>query len=189
VETALCTVPGICWTNAPGPAKPRIVHFPALLDKSHLQQKVHVVGKTIMVDEITYHGSPYVVTKHKLDNGEIDFSQEPMTLDYLGRLFATRSGDKGGNANLGIFGKTPESYAFLKQFLTVERLKTLLPDTVPFEIIRYDFPNLLGLNFYLIGFLGEGVAASIKVDVQAKTLGEYLRAKKVLLPKWLMTKD
>jgi len=71
---------------------------------------------------------------------------------------------------------------FLKEFLTVKKLKELLPDTAPFKIVRYDFPNLLGLNFYLIGFLGDGVAAKTKMDGQAKTLGEYLRAKVIDVP-------
>ena len=100
----------------------------------------------------------------------------------LGLLYAARSGDKGGNANLGVWAKTPKSYVFLKIFLTVEKLKTILPDTENFAINRYDFPNLLGLNFVLHDFLQEGVAASTKMDGQAKTLGEYLRMKQIDIP-------
>ena len=109
-----------------------------------------------------------------------------LLIRFLGKLFATRSGDKGSNANLGVWGKTPERYAFLKEFLTVEKLKELMPEARPYEVIRYDFPNLLGLNFYLIGFLQEGVAASTKVDGQAKSLGEYLRAKIIEVPERLL---
>ncbi|MFZ1987020.1 MAG: hypothetical protein WAU91_21590, partial [Desulfatitalea sp.] len=100
----------------------------------------------------------------------------------LGRAFATRSGDKGGNANLGIWGRTPEAYAFLQSFLTTERLKALLPDCAPYAIERYELPNLLAVNFYIRGLLGDGVAASVRSDPQAKTLGEYLRAKVVEMP-------
>ena len=46
----------------------------------------------------------------------------------LGRIFGTRSGDKGGNANLGVWAKNVEGYLFLKQFLTSKKLKELLPD-------------------------------------------------------------
>jgi len=105
----------------------------------------------------------------------------------LGRVFATRSGDKGGNANLGVWGTSQESYSFLQAFLTVEKLKELLPDTEKYEIERYEFPNLLAVNFYLRGFLGDGVAASVKMDPQAKTLGEYLRAKIITVPETLYT--
>ena len=95
----------------------------------------------------------------------------------FGRIYATRSGDKGGNANLGVWGKTPEAYAFLKEFLTTKKLKELLKDMGGYEIERYEFPNLFAVNFYIRGVLGEGVAASLRSDPQAKTLGEYLRAK------------
>ena len=52
-----------------------------------------------------------------------------------------------------------------------------------FEIEKYDLPNLFAVNFYIKGVLGEGVAASFRNDPQAKTLGEYLRAKKIYVPK------
>jgi hypothetical protein len=100
----------------------------------------------------------------------------------FGRIFATRSGDKGGNANLGVWGKTPEAYAFLREFLTPEKLKDLLKDMSGYEIERYEFPNLYAVNFYIRGVLGEGVAASLKSDPQAKTLGEYLRARVIEAP-------
>ncbi|MFO7884230.1 MAG: hypothetical protein R6U68_05355 [Desulfobacteraceae bacterium] len=100
----------------------------------------------------------------------------------LGRLFAARSGDKGGNANLGVWAGTDQAHAFLSHYLTCDCLKTLLPDLEPFEITRYDLPNLRAVNFYIKGLLGHGVAASMRSDPQAKTLGEYLRAKIIPVP-------
>ena len=55
-----------------------------------------------------------------------------------------------------------------------------------FDIEKYEFPNLLALNFYIKGVLGEGVAASFRNDPQAKTLGEYLRAKAIEVPESLV---
>jgi hypothetical protein len=100
----------------------------------------------------------------------------------LGRVFASRSGDKGGNANLGIWAKTPEGYAWLEKFLTPEKLKEIMKDLKSFEIERYELPNLLAVNFYIRGILGDGVASSLRMDPQAKTLGEYFRAKVVEMP-------
>ena len=68
----------------------------------------------------------------------------------------------------------------------MERLKTLLKDLADFDIERYELPNLLALNFYIKGLLGDGVAASLRSDPQAKTLGEYLRAKIVEVPRVLL---
>jgi len=93
-----------------------------------------------------------------------------------------RSGDKGGNANLGVWAKTPEAFAFLNGFLSVEKLKALLPDLNELETERHELPNLWALNFVIKGFLGEGPAASLKMDPQAKTLGEYLRVKIIAAP-------
>jgi hypothetical protein len=108
-------------------------------------------------------------------------AHEIVTLPF-GRLFGTRSGDKGGNANLGVWARSDAAYAFLRRYLSTARLKSLLPDAIPFAIERYELPNLKALNFYIRGILGEGVAASLKSDPQAKTLGEYLRVKAITIP-------
>ena len=57
-----------------------------------------------------------------------------------------------------------------------------MQDTAEFEVIRYELPNINALNFYIKGILGEGVASSVRIDGQAKTLGEYLRAKTIDAP-------
>ena len=181
VEMALCMIPGFCMSQSPSPASPRIVNFPALIDKKHLLQRVDIDGNKIEVKEVIPKGKTLTIKKSK-PKYKHTFNTKKTKKIFLGRLFAARSGDKGGNANLGIWGKTPASYVFLKEFLTVKKLKELLPDTAAFKIVRYDFPNLLGLNFYLVGFLGDGVAATTKMDGQAKTLGEYLRAKIIEVP-------
>jgi hypothetical protein len=100
----------------------------------------------------------------------------------FGRIFGTRSGDKGGSANLGVWARTAQAYAFLNEFLSVEKLKELLADLNEFEIDRHEMPNFRALNFVIKGFLGEGPAASFKMDPQAKTLGEYLRVKVISVP-------
>jgi len=104
----------------------------------------------------------------------------------LGRVFGTRSGDKGGNANLGLWGRTPAAYAWLARELTVDKLRALFPDLASFAIDRALLPNLHAVNFTIRGLLGDGVAASTRSDPQAKTLGEYVRARVVELPAELL---
>ncbi|MCP3953987.1 MAG: exopolyphosphatase, partial [Desulfobacterales bacterium] len=65
-------------------------------------------------------------------------------------------------------------------------LKELLPDCAPYNIDRFRLPNLLAVNFYIRGVLGDGVAASVRSDPQAKTLGEYLRAKIIEMPESIL---
>ena len=104
----------------------------------------------------------------------------------LGRIAATRSGDKGGNANVGVWVKTPAAYDWLRAYLGVERLRELIPEAADLAVERYDLPNLRALNFVIVGLLGEGVAASTRPDPQAKGLGEYLRSRFVELPAHLL---
>ena len=104
----------------------------------------------------------------------------------LGAVFGARSGDKGGDANVGVWGRTDEAYAWLVRNLTVERLKELVPEAASLRVDRYELPNLLAVNFAVRGLLGEGVAASPRPDPQAKSLGEYLRAQEVNLPPSLL---
>jgi Acyclic terpene utilisation family protein AtuA len=104
----------------------------------------------------------------------------------LGRLCGARSGDKGGNANVGIWARDRAAYPWLRSYLTADRLRALLPEAAGLPIRRFDLPNLGALNFVIVGLLGEGVAASARPDPQAKGLGEYLRSRSVAIPAQLL---
>jgi hypothetical protein len=106
----------------------------------------------------------------------------PTTQAPLGRVFGARSGDKGGNANVGVWARNDRAYRFLVGFLTVERFRELIPEARDLDVHRYELPNLLAVNLVVVGLLGEGVSSSTKVDPQAKGLGEWLRARVVELP-------
>ena len=105
----------------------------------------------------------------------------------LGLLYGARSGDKGGNANVGVWARTDAAYAWLEGFLTVVRFQELVPEAAELEVRRYELPNLRALNFVVAGLLGQGVAASTRPDPQAKALGEHLRARVVDLPEDLLS--
>ena len=107
----------------------------------------------------------------------------------MGLVAGARSGDKGGMANLGVWARTDEAYAWLVGYLTVERLVDLLPEARGLPVCRYEMPNLRALNFTLDGLLGEGVAASTRFDPQAKALGEWLRSRVVDVPPALLPPD
>jgi hypothetical protein len=100
----------------------------------------------------------------------------------LGLVCGARSGDKGGNANVGFWTRDPSAFPWLRAYLTVDRLRELLPEAAELEIRRFELPNLSALNFVIVGLLGAGVAASTRPDPQAKGLGEYLRSRLVDVP-------
>ena len=184
VEMALANIPGFTVTAPPSAGSPAVVHWPALVSARQINQHLHMDGETITI-ETTTPGS-HATTSEPVTHEPPAVPGGKRIEVPLGLAFATRAGDKGGNANLGIWAQTVEAYAFLRHFLTTDRLKTLLPDCAPFVIDRYELPNLLAVNFFIHGLLGEGVAASVRSDPQAKTLGEYLRCKVVEMPESIL---
>jgi hypothetical protein len=107
----------------------------------------------------------------------------------LGLVCGSRSGDKGGNANVGLWAKDARAYEWLRGYLDIARFRALLPEADGLEVRRYELPNLHAVNFVVVGLLGLGVAASTRPDPQAKGLGEYLRSRYADIPVRLLEPD
>ena len=183
IELALANFPG--WTGRSGvvPNGPFIEYWPALIDSKYIKEYMHLDGKTVEIiptSQLDFENKYYQKDSYEIKEIEISETKN----EYFGKLFGTRSGDKGGCANLGIWAK--DAYAFLYEFLSVNKLKELLPDLSKYKIDRYDLPNIYSLNFYIHGILQEGVSSSTRMDGQAKSLGEYLRSKKIDIPNQLV---
>jgi hypothetical protein len=183
VEMATANVPGMSLMQPPADATEYLVYWPALVDSQELRQHVFVDGEEKVVEPVPpQEPAPVRIPHPTLPR----ITRGPLVHQLFGQFFGTRSGDKGGNANLGVWARSLGAYAFLHDFLSVDRLKKLLPDLEPFTIDRHELPNLFALNFYVRGLLGDGVASSARLDPQAKTLGEYLRAKRIDIPSTLL---
>ncbi|MYW68013.1 acyclic terpene utilization AtuA family protein [Streptomyces sp. SID8379] len=104
----------------------------------------------------------------------------------LGLVAGARSGDKGGDANIGVWVESDDAWRWLVHTLTVDVLRQLLPETAGLAVTRHVLPNLRALNFTVEGILGEGVAAQARFDPQAKGLGEWLRSRHLDLPEALL---
>ena len=186
VELGLANLPG--WTGRAGsvPSGHYIEYWPALIDSKHIVEKVHLLGETFEIRPTSQLGLED--TYYQKEPYENNLSEVKKTKKiHFGRLYGTRSGDKGGCANLGVWAKTEKSYAFLYDFLTIKKLKELLPDLAEYKIVRYELPNILALNFYIHDILQDGVSSSTRLDGQAKSLGEYIRAKEIEVPDYLLT--
>jgi hypothetical protein len=183
VELALANVPGFTVTTPPGKERPLIRYWPSFTPQR--PAVLEIGGETLVVETLgTYGEGP--VAHPPMSPTTMSVPVGPEIEVPLGRLVGARSGDKGGHANLGVWARTDEVYAWLEAFMTVPRLEELLPDTAGHTIERVVLPNLRAINFLIRGFLGEGVASSTRWDPQAKTLGEYFRAKTVLVPEALV---
>ncbi len=185
IETALASIPGFFGlSGGPGEGRPYGVYEPALVPAAAVPQEVVLLGgETRSIDSVIPPGRARVTAAPEplaaAPGG-------PLVRAPLGAVFGTRSGDKGGNANLGIFARSDPAWAWLDGFLDSERLRALLPELAELEIERHRLPALRSLNFVIHGLLEEGVAASTRQDPQAKGLGEWLRARSVELPEALL---
>lgn len=187
IQMLIANYPGIYVTTPPSSESEFGVYWPALLPAKVVDHVVVTPGGEIVPIPHTEGGRPPAPI-------------EPPTVAAtaprgktvrrpLGTIFGARSGDKGGNANVGVWARSDAAYAWLAAFLTVERFRELVPEAAKLEIRRFELANLRSLNFVVVGILGEGVASSTRGDRQAKSLGEYLRSRLVDLPRALLEEE
>ncbi|SEK90955.1 Protein of unknown function [Nonomuraea pusilla] len=208
VETALAGYPGCYALTPPGGASPYGVFWPVLVPRSEVRPRVFVDGEEIPYEEPQPPaGEDGPAERQGMPGGPVSGPEDdraarpvarraggpaagpagaPSVRVPLGRLAGARSGDKGGDANVGVWVRGDEQYAWLASFLTADALTRLLPGLAGHRVDRYELPNLRALNFVVRGLLGRGVAANPRMDAQAKALGEELRAALVDIPAALL---
>ena len=180
IEMALAHYPGFHMTGPPSEETAYAVYWPALVPSELIEQVVHVDGEAVPSAPVL--PPPDAATVVAPAPALPPPPGGRTVRAPLGAVAGARSGDKGGNANVGLWVKTPDAYAWLAETLTVDTLRRLLPEARGLVVDRYPLPNLLAVNFVVKGLLGDGVAASTRSDPQAKSLGEYLRARLVDVP-------
>lgn len=185
VEMALANYPGFYMTSPPTSEDSYGVYWPALVNATEVDQVVVAPDGSEIHVEPTIVGAGQRVQPPPAPRAAAPGG--PTVRVPLGTIFGARSGDKGGNANVGLWARSDAAYAWLESYLTVERFKELISEAQELEVQRYDLPNLRALNFVVVGLLGEGVASSTRQDAQAKSFGEYVRAKVVEMPEALLS--
>ncbi len=185
VELALASYPGFTTTAPPGDGQVYGVFTPGYVDATEVPHvAVHADG--------TRTDIPAAAETKALEPVGPFALPEPLPFGEtrrvpLGRIAGARSGDKGGNANVGVWVRTGDQWRWLAHALTAEKLRELLPETADLEITRHLLPHLRAVNFVIEGILGEGVAYQARFDPQAKGLGEWLRSRHIDIPEGLLT--
>ncbi|WP_107358082.1 acyclic terpene utilization AtuA family protein [Streptomyces agglomeratus] len=184
IELALASYPGFHVTAPPGKGAPYGVFEAAYVDASEVE---HVAvlpdGERVRV--------PRPATTRALEPlgeapGLPPVLTGPTRRVPLGRVAGARSGDKGGDANVGVWVPSDDAWRWLAHALTVDRFRELLPETAHLPVTRHVLPNLRAVNFVVEGLLGEGVASQSRFDPQAKALGEWLRSRHIDIPEVLL---
>ncbi|MDW3218288.1 MAG: acyclic terpene utilization AtuA family protein [Acidimicrobiales bacterium] len=183
-DLALASIPGFFGLPGGGVAKPFGVHTAGLVPRDLVPQHVVLLGgdRTVIDSDAPADREPPT----PLLPASAAAPAGPTVRAPLGLVAGARSGDKGGNANLGVFVRSAEAYAWLDAMLSTDMLRSLLPEATTLEIERFPLPNILSINFLIHGILQDGVASSTRQDGQAKGLGEWLRARHVDIPTALL---
>ncbi|WP_308161582.1 acyclic terpene utilization AtuA family protein [Mycolicibacterium goodii] len=183
VELALASYPGFTATAPPGDAQVYGVFTPGYVDAAEV---AHVA---VRADGTRITIPPADETRELAPVPEPEVAPPdagPTVRAPLGLIAGARSGDKGGSANIGVWVRSDAAYRWLVHTLTVDTLRTLLPEAAELPVTRHVLPNLRALNFVIDGILGEGVAYQARFDPQAKGLGEWLRSRHLDIPKDLL---
>jgi len=185
VELALASYPGFTMTTPPQQPTPYGVYRPEYVDRARVEHTVvHADGRReVVADPATYstadpddgrRPSPYPAPADSLNR------RMP-----LGTFVHARSGDKGGDANVGLWvahdgdPRRADRATWLAKLMSPRKVRELIPEARELEVDVYVLPNLGGVNVVIHGLLGRGVAASTRFDPQAKGLGEWLRSRAV----------
>ncbi|MFG2588400.1 acyclic terpene utilization AtuA family protein [Streptomyces sp. NPDC048438] len=180
VELALGSYPGFHVTAPPGKGAPYGVFEATYVPAGEVE---HVAVGPDGSREAVPPAGPY---RRLEDVPEPELPEPlpagPTRTTPLGRIAGARSGDKGGDANVGVWVRTDDAWRWLAHELTVARFRELLPETAGLTVVRHVLPRLRALNFVVHGLLGEGVAAQARFDPQAKAVGEWLRSRHVTVP-------
>jgi hypothetical protein len=204
VELALASYPGFTLTAPPAPGTPYGVYRSAVVDRSAVTEVVVVEGRRV---ELAPAAGALRRAPREEGGGDTRSLRSPAIPEPqprplppaapvsgrvvrvpLGRLAHARSGDKGGDANVGVWARDARNdrAAWLLGFLTPDRVRELLPEAAELDVEVHPLPNLGAVNVVLRGLLGEGVAASSRFDPQAKAVGEWLRSRYVEVPEPLL---
>ncbi|WP_040831009.1 acyclic terpene utilization AtuA family protein [Nocardia jiangxiensis] len=175
----LSSVPGYMGGDSTGP-KPIVEYWPGLLPQTALHHRV-VFGNGDQ-QSISPPAKTEQFTGQPVHEEPGAYEPGPTERVPLGRIAFARSGDKGGNSNVGIWTDNPQAWPWLRSFLSTERLTELLPEAAAGTVLRHEFPHLRAVHFVLPGLLGRGGSSNLRLDSIGKAVSEYLRARIVEVP-------
>ena len=186
IETSLSSYPGTFFTSAPSGAQGVARYWPTTVSAAAVTPRVECDGQLVRATPLPALDQAAAVGPVAVEDvappGGSGLPTGKTVVVPLWVLVGARSGDKGGDANVGLWADDDAVADWLQHEFSAALLKELLPEVEPYPISRYPLPNLRAVNFVVHGILGWGVASNLRLDTQAKGLGELLRARSVEVP-------
>ncbi len=185
IETGLSSYPGLYFTAPPGPASEIMVFWPTLMPARLFPQAVTVLGRP------SFNVEPTSVGQHPVDIAAVTMptvrlDTGPTRRAALGDVLGARSGDKAGNATLGLWARNDATHHWLRSWWSHGAISGLVPEADGCALRLWELPHLRACGVTIVGLLGRGVAANLNLDSQGKGLAEYVRAKQVDVPVHLL---
>jgi hypothetical protein len=183
VEQALASYPGLFVLGMPAGATDVGGYWPAVVPQAEVEHRVTLPDGTV---ESIAPAPSFAEQIEQEPSASLSTIAGPTRRVPLGAIADARSGDKGNDANVGLWVSSEDAFAWLRSALTVARFRELVPEVGDRAVERYELPNLRALNFVLRGFLDGGAAAGLRLDRQAKALGEFVRSRALDVPTALL---
>lgn len=187
IETGLASYPGLYFTSPPSPGSEISVFWPTLMPANSFPQRVTLDGTSVSVPPAPQAAAAPAIAEPTPPAPEP--AEGPTVRQPLGTVFGTRSGDKAGNATLGVWARTDAEHRWLRSWWTEDGVRALIPEATHCPLRMWELPHLRACGVTIVGLLGRGVAANLDLDSQGKGLGEYVRAKHLDIPTTLLHTD
>lgn len=184
IETGLASYPGLYFTAPPTPGSEITVFWPTLMAAEIFPQRITLSGNIIEVPPAPT--SPDASPIAPPTSTPVEPIPGPTARLPLGTVLGARSGDKAGNATLGVWARSDDAHRWLRSWWTEDTLRDMIPEAADCNLRMWELPHLRACGVTIVGLLGRGVAANLDLDSQGKGLGEYLRAKHLDIPTALL---
>ncbi|KAK1248916.1 hypothetical protein MKX08_007136 [Trichoderma sp. CBMAI-0020] len=171
--------------------KPFFAYYPAVVSQDGIKETVTILGETSTEEALGFPILPPSKTEPLAPRENYE-TVDPVALESfgptvnrpLGDLVLARSGDKGGNVNIGLFVESAEQWEWFRSFMTKDRLRSLMRKDWKdwYFLERVEFPNIYAVHFVVYGSLGRGVTSTSLLDNLGKGFAEFIRAVHVDIP-------
>ncbi|KAI1274235.1 DUF1446 domain-containing protein [Xylaria sp. FL0933] len=171
--------------------KPFLGYYPAIIPQLELEEAVNILDADSMNPPLRITVGAPKLTDDVLPRQSYD-TKDPVALTEfgptkscpLGNIALGRSGDKGGNVNLGLFVQNPEQWEWFRSYMTRDRISVLMGKDWRdwYTVERVEMPEIYAVHYVVYGVLGRGVSSSRLLDGLGKGFGEFIRAVHIPIP-------
>ena len=105
----------------------------------------------------------------------------------LHELAHARAGDKGNRLNVSVIAYHPDLWPIIRDQVTEARVHDLFRHRGATEVVRYELPNLIALNFVIDEVLEGGVNSSLNLDIHGKSNSFRVLGLEIEVPETIVT--